>query len=355
MQKELLNIAGELEGFDVIDSHLSFKGFLNFLKDLRSHEKTMKVRFLESVISSFEHRLPHKDELDIQEMKQYEDLLQWVYALLFPPINDERNNLWALSLPMKPVIFYGTDAFYQLLWDAKTGESRIRFIDKENGSQKKLNLELTYSFVLKRLYNFDYFPGARLIHSYFDPLTGVSKFYKLDLDTRFVEIIPKKGFFPVIASELKAHAHDASFIDFLKEKLPLNLFRFEGISAISFTDITAEQAIDNIKSVVLNQATCEMDTCHDGVIRSLKALAANNGVEFGLLPFLKVNGKVVFSGESHFHSIISAAARKYEDAEKNYLCMVDMYFQNPKLLFYETLPPPDEKLNPFLEILRQKG
>ncbi|HMH21899.1 MAG TPA: GAF domain-containing protein [Puia sp.] len=355
MQKDLINIAEELEGFDVIDSHLSFKGFLNFLRDLRSHEKTMKVRFLESVISSFEHRLPPKNELGLEEMEQYEDLLQWVYALLFPPINDERQNLWALSMPMKPVIFYGTNAFYHLLKNEKTGESKICLIDREEGGNKKINIEHVYSFILKRLYNHDYLPGNKLIHSYYDQVTGVSKFYKLDIDARFVDIIPKKGSFPMIGAELKARSHDPTFLEFLKEKLPLSLFRFEGISAISFTDITGEQATENIKNIILDRNACEMDSCHDRVIHSLKALAGNNEVEFGLLPFLKVNGKVVFSGETLFHSIISAAAKKYEDAERNYLAMVDKYFQNPKMIFFETLPAQDEKFNAFLDILRKNG
>ena len=339
----------------MIDSSLTFRGFLNFLRDKRSHEKTMKVRFLESVISSFERRIPSQDIISLSEIGKYEDLLQWVYALLFPPIEDERQKLWALSTPMKPVIFYGTDAFYNLLKDPDTGELRISLIDKDRESNKKINLEMIYSFILKRLYNFDYAPGTQVVHSTFDPVTGVPKFYKLDIDTRFVEILPRKGCFPPMTPAIRTRLHEAASIEFLKENFPLDLFRFEGFSAIGFTDITWEYAIENIKNTILDRTVCEMDASSDKVIHSLKALAGDNAVEFSLLPFLKVNDKVVFSGDTWYHSILTGPIRQYRDAESAFLSMTAKYLEDPRLVLFETVSESDESRYPFLKILRKSG
>jgi len=54
MQHSILNIAQELEGFQLVDSHLSFKGFIDFLKNRKLHEKTMKVKYLEFLVNHFE-------------------------------------------------------------------------------------------------------------------------------------------------------------------------------------------------------------------------------------------------------------------------------------------------------------
>src|SRR5258707_11145526 len=117
MQNFVLNIAEQLEGAELIDSHLSFRRFINFLKDRKMHEKTMKLKYLEFVISHFENRLAGKETITAEEMSGYEDLLELIYSALFPAIDDERDNLWALSVPMRPVIFYGTEPFYYLLRD----------------------------------------------------------------------------------------------------------------------------------------------------------------------------------------------------------------------------------------------
>ena len=167
MQNFVLNIAEKLEGGDLIDSRLSFRRFIDFLKDRKMHEKTMKLKFLEFVISHFETRLKGKDSITPEEMKGYEDLLELIYATLFPAIEDERNQMWALSVPMRPVIFYGTDIFYNLLRDPVTGEARASLIDKEQHKRKSINLEFTYSIILQRLYNFTaYFSSSTIIPIY---------------------------------------------------------------------------------------------------------------------------------------------------------------------------------------------
>src|SRR5690242_3673934 len=141
MQNFLFNIAEKLEGGELIDSRLSFRRFIDFLKDRKMHEKTMKLKYLEFVISHFENRLKGKDIIPVEEVTGYEDLLELIYSALFPAIEDERDNIWALSVPMRPIIFYGTEPFYNLLRDPVTGEPRASLIDKENHSRKSINLE----------------------------------------------------------------------------------------------------------------------------------------------------------------------------------------------------------------------
>jgi len=355
MQNAILNIAEKLEGAEQLDSELSFRRFVNFLKDRRQHEKTMKAKYLEFVISHFEHRLGGKDVIAADQVGKYEDLMELIYSALFPAIEDERDNLWALSVPMRPLIFYGTDPFYNFLRDPQTGEPRASMIDKNKNTRKSVNLEFTYSFILKRLFNITAnLPYSTVIHSFKEEETGTAKFFRLNIDTRFIEIIPK-GSLPQIDSEvLQNQLHQGTAISFLKERLPLSLFRFEGFSAITVTDITTEHVVENIKNNILSPNCCEGTAYYSDVIRSLKALAGTDRVDFGLLPFLRVNDRAVFSGEICCHSVLAGAAMPHGVAEENYLSMTEKYFRDPKLLFYEHITETTE--GPFfLKTLHKDG
>src|SRR5882757_1189972 len=216
MQNFVLNIAEKLEGGELLDSHLSFRRFIDFLKDRKMHEKTMKLKYLEFVISHFEHRLAGKDVILPEEMGKYEDLMELIYSALFPAIEDERDHMWALSVPMRPVIFYGTQLFYNLLRDPQTGEITASLIDKHNESRKSINMEFTYSFLIKRLYNFTaYFPSSSIIHSFTDEATGVSSYYRLNIDTRFIDVFPKEALPQMDLEILQQHLHAGTVVEFL--------------------------------------------------------------------------------------------------------------------------------------------
>jgi len=53
------------------------------------------------------------------------------------------------------------------------------------------------------------------------------------------------------------------------------------------------------------------------VIRSLKSLTGSNAVDFGLLPFLKINEKPVFPDDGCSHSLLVDAAGQYGEVEKS--------------------------------------
>jgi len=356
MQNSVLNIAEKIEGGELLDSHLSFRRFIQFLKDRKSHEKTMKLKYLEFVISHFEHRLGDKVIIPAEEVGQYEDLLELIYSALFPAIEDERDNLWALSIPLKPVIFYGTEPFYNLLRDPLTGEPRASLINDKKEKRKGINMEFAYTLLVKRLYNFDiYFPATSIIHSFVDETTGASNFYRLNIDTRFVDITPKQPLPKLDREALERHLHEGTAIGFLMETIPLTMFRFEGFAAITVTDITNEYVVESIKNTILKPDCCDGHTHYDLAIRSLRTLAGKDSVDFGLLPFLQVNGKPVFSGEICCHSVLAEAAMQQNEGEETYLSMAEKYYRDPKLIFYEHITEDIEDNAFFLKTLRANG
>jgi hypothetical protein len=355
MQNSIIHIVKELEGAGQVDSRLSFDGFVHFLKRRRQEDRTMRVKFLDFVIHYFEDRLKGKHVIGEEEMAQYGDLLELVYTVCFPPIADERNTAWAIGVPVKPTIVYGTDFFYDRLRDPTTHQVKACMIDDQDKVRTKVNLELIYSMILRQCYDYALPAGHTVIRSLRNEETGLPGYYRLNIDNRFIEVSPKKELPPFNAAEFEDKKVHSEQMAWLREHLPLEAFLFEGISALTVTDVTEEYVVDSIKNLILNPDLCDGSSHHAEVIRYLNVLAGTKDVNFGLLPLLQVNGRPVYSETSCYHSILGEAAESDTETEETYLCLVNQYFKEPKPVLYETLPARTPGEYFFLETLRRAG
>jgi hypothetical protein len=355
MQNSVIHIIKELEGAEQFDAQLSFRGFINFLKERQQHEKTMKTHYLDFVIHHFEQRLDGRNLIPLEEMSNYGDLLELVYASVFPAIADEHDNLWGIAIPASPVIFYGTDPFYDMLRDPETKHVRACMMDKQDKVRKKINYELIYSLILKQLYDIDFTAGNSLVRSWVNEETGLASFFRLNIDTRFIQVVPKGPLSDVDPQLFHSGLSTREILTWLMEHVPLKNFLFEGISPLTVTDVTEDYVVDNIKNIILNPANCNCDNHHDEVIKSLKILSGTNELNFGLLPFLKVNDRPVFSDEMCHYSVLAKALDAGDKAEEVYLQLVTDYFKEPRMAFYETIPALETGEVFFLEPLRKHG
>ncbi len=355
MQNAVIHIVKELEGAGQLDAQLSFRGFINYLKARLAIEKTMRSKFLDFVIHHFEERLGNKHLIGLEEIGQYGDLLELMFTCIFPPIADEAESAWALGVPVTPIIFYGTDPFYNKLRDPVTKEMKACMIEKGEMERKKLNLELVYSLILKQLYGYTFLSANSMIRSLSDLDTGLAHFYRLNLDVRFIDVVAKEAL-PVFDDRyLQTKPPVPEAVAWLLEHLPLSAFRFEGIAALTVTDVTMDYVVESIKGIILNPHAYGSEALHQEVIRYLNILAGSNDVKFGILPLLKVNGKPVYSDETCSHSVLSDVADDREETEETYLCVVDNYFNEPRPILYESIPDPEPGEHYFLETLRRGG
>ncbi len=355
MQNAVIHIVKELEEVDELDVRLSFAGFIKFLKGRLLQEKTMRAKFLDFVIHHFEERLGDKRFIPLEEMGQYGDLLELIFSCIFPPVTNEGESAWALGVPVTPIIFYGTDPFYNKLRDPVTKEIKACMIEKGQLERKSMNIELMYSLILDRVYNYSFASSNSVIRSLTDKDTGLAHFYRLNLDLRFIDIVSRDQRPEFDPAFLQTRPAMPEAIGWLKEHLPLSAFRFEGFTALTVTDITDEYVVESIKGLILNPDLYDQATQYREVVHYLKVLVGNVDVQFGLLPLLKVNGKPVYSAETCHHSVLSEATSEREETEQTYLCVVDNYFNEPRLILYESIPDPEPGESFVLETLRRGG
>lgn len=333
---------------------LSFKPFIDYLKK-RDTDNCKKSQFFQYVIEQFDKRPELYSAVDIEKVKDYEDLLILVYSIVSPIIEDELTHRWALCLPLKPVIFYHTNAYYELVANPSTGELRKSIATKSAEEIRRNRLEFSYSLILEKCYGISTFLSREIIHSLRDEETGLEKYYCLELDTRFVEIHATQSLPELRIGDFHSGSYDKEeMLAFLQTKLPLNMFRFEGFAINNVYDVTNEHSIENIKKTLLNRSLYNSAEYSD-VVHSLKTLVGNNDVEFGLLPVLKVNNKLVFSDSDCMNSKLMTIAKEKGGAEDAYMSLVESYFNNPKLIFFRDIESEQEERHTYLKMLRAKG
>ena len=354
MQNSIIRIV-KLPISEMLDSRLSFSGFVHFLKERRLKEKTKKVKYLDFMIHYFEERLQGKDELMEEELQQYGDLLEYMYSAVSAPLGDEGENLWALSVPMVPAVVYGTDAFYRLFFDPETQEVRANMMEGKEERRHALNMDLIYSNILSRLYGYSFPAADTVIRSWTNLRTGLPSFYKLNIDTRFVEVSCKDDCPVFDARSLEMQHSGEDTIAWLQEHLPLDRFRFRGLTAVTVTDVTKWYVLDDIREVLLDDSKCVKGSPQRDVLDYVQILGGTREVGYGLMPFFKVNGRPVFSSESCHHSIFGEAAGEDERLRGAYLAMAEQFYREPKLILHEVLPGYAESEPFFLGILRRRG
>jgi len=81
--------------------------------------------------------------------------------------------------------------------------------------------------------------------------------------------------------------------------LPLDYFRFEGISIITLVDVIAEFTLEHIKTIIIEKHNWDKNKFYKQITDSLRILIANPRIDFGLLPLLEVISKLIF-GKNDF-------------------------------------------------------
>jgi hypothetical protein len=95
-----------------------------------------------------------------------------------------------------------------------------------------------FGIVLEKIYNLPYLKKTEWIRKFLDPATGLDKYYKVHLDTRFIEIWPVQPLPDFDCSYVQPSSVWGKEFKKIKSMLPLNSFEARGFSIITLTDVT---------------------------------------------------------------------------------------------------------------------
>jgi hypothetical protein len=351
MQTRSFYINKRLSGHDLVETSLSFKPFTRKLRERLQSESSIKAKFYSFVLDHFKADRQLTDVLaDTEQAQNDEYALELIYSTLSPVLQSEEKSFWALSTPVPNQVLYSTDAFYKLITSRDISEASSSII-ADDDDFKKQQLEFIYRLILKRLYHFT---SAFSSNSYSNDETGLCRYYHIHIDTTFIDI-KVEGQLPELDFEtIENYLHEDAGVEVIAELLPLSMFKLEGFSVITLEDVTPRRAIEDIREAIINPLDDQKEL-YRNVIKSLKILTENNDVQFGLLPFLKLNGEPLFDLSSCSESVLMQSAQRYGVAEEVYNALVNRYEQEPKAVFFSSISETRQQKHLFLRALREAG
>lgn len=332
-----------------IDSSLSFRPLVEYLKGRLKTEKSVKSEFYRFLLEKIEKEKLLLNNIKAKDLVQYKDTLELIFTILTPLMDNEDDLFWALSTPVPDEIFFSTNAFYNFFKDHDPKNK----ITKDSEPVEKKQLKFIYNIILVRFYNFTSVIKNEVIYGHVNEKTKLTQYYNIQTDTKFVDI-QYKGELPELNfEELGQYFQEDNELEYLMKHLPLNNFSFDGFSIISITDVTLQHAIDGIRDALVNHDY--QNDAYTHVIQALKSLSGDGNLEFGLMPFLTVNDKLVFDDQEFSQSkLINSAKASYVEEEVFY-SLVNKYKENPKAIFVSAINDDLIMKDPFLKVLKEAG
>ncbi|GAB2686045.1 hypothetical protein GCM10027037_04680 [Mucilaginibacter koreensis] len=340
----------------LIESELSFEPFIRYLQNRIKTEKTIRAKLYEYILNEFESNaacLGNCFSIDDLQDDRHKQLLELMYAALTPALANEKDYMWALSTPVPNKVFYSTEAFYDFTMSEQSAEVKSPLIANRDLLQKQY-LDYVYRLILKRLYHFTSALSNEIYYSHLNAETKLCRYYKIHVDTNFIDI-EVKGELPELTFEtIEPYLHDEAGVEALMEILPLQLFKFKGFAVITLQDVTARHAIDEIRNAIIDHGTDE-GKLFEQVIQLLKTLTEDDTIEFGLLPFIKINGEPVFDSYMCSHSMVVKATKSLSNAERTFRTIATNFESHPKAVYYSAITEARQEKYQYLKILKQAG
>jgi hypothetical protein len=338
-----------------IDSKISFRPFVNYLKDKLHEGSNTRSRIYNYLIERFEETPALlQPVIDSHILDENHDLLDMLGTTLFPVVSEHEKNMFTMSVPYEFSIFNYSTPFRKLFID----EQEEHFLLPEDATEeylKQAQCSLIYEHILDKFYHIKLNEAPFLVYPVEDKATGIKRYYKLRYDRRFIDIIPK-GQLPQI-QDCGVCLNSLRILDLDRqlEKMPLDLFEVEGFGVWIAEDFTIQESLDSIKRILLRQEACDTSIIND-LKANIQALVGLNEVEVGLTPFLQLNNRFVLDETCTQHGILGRNWRS-ADADSNavYQMCVGFFSEHPEPIPLSILDEKMLEVAPFTRTLLDAG
>lgn len=352
MKNTVLDLSGGMMQQLQTDSAISFRPFMDHLQKRVAEEQTIKAMLYKTTLGLFNKRNVYDLEIPLEEIHQYDELLEHMYMCLSAPMAAEKELAWALCFPLAPLIFYGTDLLHDLMATRHNYQEKYVITDTPEERHRE-RLQLIYSFILKRLYNFQVPVYTENYHGATNLNTGLEEYYGVNINMDFVEVTAKGELPELDFKKLYTKLNDGVGYEILEEIMPLDLFRFRGIGTITVSDITPQKAVESIHKVRLVSNPGSDDSNYKNVMQSLKTLVRNNNIEFDLFPFVRVNNVPVYGYAKGGTGVLFSVWGEDRLSIEEFQRQAKGYAASPNFFFSEDITIPEEKEDAFLTHFRK--
>jgi hypothetical protein len=265
-------------------------------------------------------------------LDRHADLVDFLMAAAFPPALWEQE-FGAALIPFSHRVVYATPAFARWLM-TPDGYVQGRIAGDSVALNTKRRL-FAAALILKKVYGIDLGLDYPLVITATDPETGLDRHFKLQLDGRFVDVVPVRGEAPPLPADACERLH-AELLDpaLIPQLLPPDRFVIRGFTICRAVDVTDQEVVSSIKkdlidkdSVVSNERFLAMETKLRTLLRRPElrlGLAALEGDRVLVLDCSSRHQYACIFADSAHHTVAEFAGSIFERAVKeNRLLIID--------------------------------
>jgi hypothetical protein len=246
-------------------------------------------------------------------------------------------------VPFQLGVFYATEGFRDTFYNDEGVFNIPKAVSFEQMRRDKIRK--VYKELLNRFYNISITDNDDMVYPITDQKTGLTRYYKITIDKRFVDIrynglrLPKLDRNTVCSKTLAIID-----IDELQQLLPLEQFSMEGFAIWHVEDITEEHVLSDIKSTILTAPGREDNETYLLLENAIQTLIGNNDIEVAMLPVLRINNKVVLEDVINSgRSLLLKSLSSFDNLQKCYNDALDQCSTEMEPLIFPNITDEDVK------------
>lgn len=228
-------------------------------------------------------------------------LIDGLISAIFPSAY-LNTNLQAISLPGKFQAIYSTQRFKDLFCNEDGDFGFDMNLDSktfENGKMSSF-----YAFVLMEYYKIKMFSQYPLIRKIIDHETGLERFFKINLDNRFVKV-KLNGVLPLLTKDQITYLSENMLsYDLWEEIIPPNQFEFEGFLVVNMFEVTEQEAISALKQDLLRKDVFKTEEGFSGIEHKIRTLFRNPRLRLGMVSISDESGRLINAGHKIGNSFL---------------------------------------------------
>jgi hypothetical protein len=339
-----------------MESAVSFRPFINFLKEKNAAADAVHTKFFRFIIKKFEARPDLLNAFtNLSKLDDAAELIELLKSAIFPLAGDEHKQRIALSVPFKFGIFYATEVFRNTFYN-ESGNLYIPPTVSVEQLQKD-KMRSIYKEILHRFYNITLTESDDIIYPIADQKSGLIRYYKISIDKRFVDIKFTGNYLPDIKKNVVCSKTLTILdIDELLHLLPLEQFSLEGFAIWHVEDITQERALSDIKNTILSAYQRDDNSNYQLLEKSINSLIGNSDIEVAILPVIKINERIVFEDVINSgRSLLLKSLSSFSTLQKSYNDVLNECGEELQPLIFVSIGDEDIKEYPFLGPMHNSG
>lgn len=254
------------------------------------------------------------ESLSPEIFREQRPLVEEIMNTVFPLTISENEDLYAVTCPFSLEVVYSSRVFKNLF--LPEGDLRLS-VPVSNDDNLEIKIKAAAcQLILAQHYGLKLAGEIKPVFVFPCSDTNLDKYYEFEINNNLVEVtfLGEPSALPPMP-DLDIH----KLIDLvskpeLMEWIPLDQFRFEGITILQVKEVTERSVVNNIKNILLNFQSFAEANIYESLQEQVEDLAGVPGLTIGLTPFFRINDRPVFPALNERQSLLM---RPGSDEEKH--------------------------------------